>query len=40
VVKLLEEQRVSVDELQLERGRLEEVFGRITSDADSFARAA
>jgi ABC-2 type transport system ATP-binding protein len=40
VVKLLEEQRVRVDELQLERGRLEEVFGRITSDADSFARAA
>jgi ABC-2 type transport system ATP-binding protein len=40
VVKLLEEQRVRVDELQLERGRLEEVFGRITSDAESFARAA
>jgi ABC-2 type transport system ATP-binding protein len=40
VVKLLEEQRVRVDELQLERGRLEEVFGRITSDAEGFARAA
>jgi ABC-2 type transport system ATP-binding protein len=40
VVKLLEEQRVRVDELQLERGRLEEVFGRITGDAEGFARAA
>jgi ABC-2 type transport system ATP-binding protein len=40
VVKLLEEQRVRVDDLQLERGRLEEVFGRITGDAEGFARAA
>ena len=39
VVKLLEEQRVRVDELQLERGRLEDVFRRVTDDAD-VARAA
>jgi ABC-2 type transport system ATP-binding protein len=34
VVKLLEEQRVRVEELQLERGRLEDVFRRVTDDAD------
>jgi len=34
VVKLLEEQRVRVEELQLERGRLEDVFRHITGDAD------
>lgn len=32
VVKLLEEQRVRVDELQLERGRLEDVFRQVTLD--------
>lgn len=40
VVKLLEEQRVRVDELQLERGRLEDVFRRVTADADEVPRAA
>ena len=40
VVKLLEEQRVRVDELQLERGRLEDVFRRITGDAEDLPRAA
>lgn len=39
VVKLLDEQRVRVDELQLERGRLEDVFRRVTGDAE-IARAA
>jgi len=39
VVKLLDEQRVRVDELQLERGRLEDVFRRVTDGAD-IARAA
>ncbi|HWG66324.1 MAG TPA: ABC transporter ATP-binding protein [Rhodanobacteraceae bacterium] len=34
VVKLLDEQRVRVEELQLERGRLEDVFRHITGDAD------
>lgn len=33
VVKLLGEQRVRVEELQLERGRLEDVFRQITDDA-------
>jgi ABC-2 type transport system ATP-binding protein len=33
VVKLLEEQRVRVEELQLERGRLEDVFSQVTGDA-------
>ncbi|TAM93666.1 MAG: ABC transporter ATP-binding protein [Rhodanobacteraceae bacterium] len=33
VVKLLEEQRVRVEELQLERGRLEDVFRQVTDDA-------
>ena len=32
VVKLLDEQRVRVDELQLERGRLEDVFRQVTAD--------
>ena len=35
VVKLLDEQRVRVDELQLERGRLEDVFRRVTIDDSS-----
>jgi len=35
VVKLLEEQRVRVEELQLERGRLDDVFRRVTDDADA-----
>ncbi|MGH8125664.1 MAG: ABC transporter ATP-binding protein [Rhodanobacteraceae bacterium] len=39
VVKLLDEQRVRVDELQLERGRLEDVFRQVTGDID-FTRAA
>ncbi|MGH8183736.1 MAG: ABC transporter ATP-binding protein [Rhodanobacteraceae bacterium] len=34
VVKLLFEQRVRVEELQLERGRLDDVFRQITEDAD------
>ncbi|WIG55113.1 MAG: Gliding motility-associated ABC transporter ATP-binding protein GldA [Rhodanobacteraceae bacterium] len=34
VVKLLEEQRVRVEELQLERGRLEDVFRQVTDDVD------
>jgi ABC-2 type transport system ATP-binding protein len=38
VVKLLEEQRVRVEELQLERGRLEDVFRQVTDEA--FAEAA
>jgi len=33
VVKLLEEQRVRVEELQLERGRLEDVFRQVTDAA-------
>jgi len=33
VVKLLEEQRVRVEELQLERGRLEDVFRQVTDEA-------
>ena len=33
VVKLLGEQRVRVEELQLERGRLEDVFRQVTDDA-------
>lgn len=40
VVRLLDEQRVRVDELQLERGRLEDVFRRVTDDAEDVARAA
>ncbi|MER3547318.1 MAG: ABC transporter ATP-binding protein, partial [Rhodanobacteraceae bacterium] len=39
VQRLLEAQRVQVDELQLERGRLDEVFRRITEDA-AMAHAA
>src|SRR5574337_38010 len=39
VVQILDEQRVRVDELQLERGRLEDVFRRVTGDAE-IARAA
>ena len=38
VVKLLEEQRVRVEELQLERGRLEDVFRQVTDEA--FAETA
>jgi len=33
VVKLLEEQRVRVEELQLERGRLDDVFRQVTDEA-------
>ena len=41
VVKLLDEQRVRVDELQLERGRLEDVFRHVTGDlSDDEAVAA
>ena len=40
VVKLLDEQRVRVDELQLERGRLEDVFRRVTADAEDLPYAA
>ncbi len=40
VVKLLDEQRVRVDELQLERGRLEDVFRRVTDAAEGMSRAA
>ena len=40
VVKLLEEQRVRVDELQLERGRLEDVFRQVTADEASVGLAA
>lgn len=40
VVALLEEQRVRVDELRLERGRLEDVFRRVTQAAVETARAA
>jgi ABC-2 type transport system ATP-binding protein len=40
VVKLLEEQHVRIDELQLERGRLEDVFRSVTSDAEDIPRAA
>ncbi|HET7930276.1 MAG TPA: ABC transporter ATP-binding protein [Rhodanobacteraceae bacterium] len=40
VTKLLEAQRVRVDELQLERGRLEDVFRRVTAAPDSVPRAA
>ncbi|HEX5961775.1 MAG TPA: ABC transporter ATP-binding protein [Rhodanobacteraceae bacterium] len=39
VVDLLHEQRVRVEELQLERGRLDDVFRKITDDVD-IARAA
>lgn len=39
VVKLLDEQHVRVEELQLERGRLEDVFRRVTDPAE-LARAA
>jgi len=35
VVKLLEEQRVRVEELQLERGRLEDVFRQVTDEVFS-----
>ncbi|HVX04783.1 MAG TPA: ABC transporter ATP-binding protein [Rhodanobacteraceae bacterium] len=35
VVKLLEEQRVRVEELQLERGRLEDVFRQVTDEAST-----
>jgi len=38
VVKLLEEQRVRVEELQLERGRLEDVFRQVTDEV--FAETA
>jgi ABC-2 type transport system ATP-binding protein len=38
VVKLLEEQHVRVEELQLERGRLEDVFRQVTGEA--FAETA
>jgi ABC-2 type transport system ATP-binding protein len=40
VVKLLEEQRVRVEELQLERGRLEDVFRQVTDDASAEAAVA
>jgi ABC-2 type transport system ATP-binding protein len=40
VVKLLDEQRVRVDELQLERGRLEDVFRQVTADEASAAGVA
>jgi len=40
VTRLLEAQRVRVDELQLERGRLEDVFRRVTADATDLASAA
>jgi ABC-2 type transport system ATP-binding protein len=40
VVKLLDEQRVRVDELQLERGRLEDVFRQVTADAAGDVAAA
>ncbi|MGH8146375.1 MAG: ABC transporter ATP-binding protein [Rhodanobacteraceae bacterium] len=40
VVKLLETQRVRIDELQLERGRLEDVFARVTTDDADVVRAA
>lgn len=40
VVALLEEQRVRVDELRLERGRLEDVFRRVTEADEALPRAA
>ncbi len=41
VTKLLEAQRVRIEELQLERGRLEDVFRRVTAaDGEEAARAA
>jgi gliding motility-associated transport system ATP-binding protein len=40
VVRLLEEQHVRVDELQLERGRLDDVFLRVTGEAAVLPRAA
>jgi ABC-2 type transport system ATP-binding protein len=40
VVKLLEAQRVRIDELQLERGRLEDVFQRVTVDGSDVVQAA
>ncbi len=40
VVRLLEEQHVRIDELQLERGRLEDVFRRVTEEAADLPRAA
>lgn len=40
VTKLLEAQRVRVDELQLERGRLEDVFRRVTAYPEDIPRAA
>lgn len=40
VSRLLEAQRVRVDELQLERGRLDDVFRRVTADAADVASAA
>jgi len=40
VVQLLDEQRVRVDELQLERGRLEDVFRQVTSDTAADMAAA
>lgn len=40
VVKLLAEQRVRVEELQLERGRLEDVFRQVTDDAVAEAAVA
>ena len=40
VVKLLDEQRVRVDELQLERGRLDDVFRQVTAEASADAAVA
>ena len=40
VVKLLEEQRVRVEELQLERGRLEDVFRQVTDEASTETQVA
>jgi ABC-2 type transport system ATP-binding protein len=40
VENLLREQGLQVSEIQLERGRLDEVFRQITTDADASADAA
>ncbi len=40
VVELLQAQRVRVEELQLERGRLEDVFRRVTGATTALAQAA
>jgi ABC-2 type transport system ATP-binding protein len=40
VENLLREQGLQVSEIQLERGRLDEVFRQITTDADTSADAA